>query len=294
MRLDRWFHRRFPEVCRNPISTRSCARARCASPASARKSRPGSKPARACACRRSISPPTPRREAPRPPIRATPAAIRAMILFEDRDVMVLNKPYGLAVQGGSGTKRHIDGMLAALADKQRRAAGAGASARSRHVGRAAAGQIAQDRRRSRRDLPLARREENLLGAGRRRAEAGAGAHLAVSRQGRGDGRRSRRGQGQPRRHRAHARRPPWRARRAAFADALRGGRQSARRGSPGCRCARSPAAPINCAPIARRSAIRSSATPNTTVAPPTIPPAPIRCAPCRPASSPNCICWRAG
>ena len=32
--------------------------------------------------------------------------------------MVLNKPYGLAVQGGSGTKRHIDGMLAALADKK--------------------------------------------------------------------------------------------------------------------------------------------------------------------------------
>ena len=40
-----------------------------------------------------------------------------MILFEDRDVLVLNKPYGLAVQGGSGTKRHIDGMLQALADK---------------------------------------------------------------------------------------------------------------------------------------------------------------------------------
>ena len=41
-----------------------------------------------------------------------------MILFEDRDVLVLNKPYGLAVQGGSGTTRHIDGMLAALADKE--------------------------------------------------------------------------------------------------------------------------------------------------------------------------------
>ncbi len=40
-----------------------------------------------------------------------------MTLFEDRDVIVLNKPYGLAVQGGSGTKRHIDGMLEALADK---------------------------------------------------------------------------------------------------------------------------------------------------------------------------------
>ena len=32
--------------------------------------------------------------------------------------MVLNKPYGLAVQGGSGTKRHIDGMLASLADEK--------------------------------------------------------------------------------------------------------------------------------------------------------------------------------
>jgi 23S rRNA pseudouridine955/2504/2580 synthase len=31
---------------------------------------------------------------------------------------VLNKPYGLAVQGGSGTKRHVDGMLEALADRQ--------------------------------------------------------------------------------------------------------------------------------------------------------------------------------
>ena len=48
-----------------------------------------------------------------------------MVLFEDRDLMVLNKPYGLAVQGGSGTKRHIDGMLEALRDKQGRAAGAG-------------------------------------------------------------------------------------------------------------------------------------------------------------------------
>ncbi|MBB3771109.1 23S rRNA pseudouridine955/2504/2580 synthase [Angulomicrobium tetraedrale] len=42
------------------------------------------------------------------------AALRAMTLFEDRDVLVLNKPYGLAVQGGSGTYRHVDGMLEAL------------------------------------------------------------------------------------------------------------------------------------------------------------------------------------
>jgi 23S rRNA pseudouridine955/2504/2580 synthase len=43
-------------------------------------------------------------------------AIRAMILYEDDDLMVLNKPHGLAVQGGSGTTRHIDGMLASLAN----------------------------------------------------------------------------------------------------------------------------------------------------------------------------------
>ncbi len=44
--------------------------------------------------------------------------IRDMILFEDKDLMVLNKPYGLAVQGGSGMKRHIDGMLASLPNER--------------------------------------------------------------------------------------------------------------------------------------------------------------------------------
>jgi 23S rRNA pseudouridine955/2504/2580 synthase len=42
-------------------------------------------------------------------------ALANMTLFEDKDLMVLNKPYGLATQGGSGQKRHIDGMLEALA-----------------------------------------------------------------------------------------------------------------------------------------------------------------------------------
>jgi 23S rRNA pseudouridine955/2504/2580 synthase len=43
--------------------------------------------------------------------------IEKMILYEDDDVIVLNKPFGLAVQGGSGTTRHIDGMLAGMADR---------------------------------------------------------------------------------------------------------------------------------------------------------------------------------
>jgi 23S rRNA pseudouridine955/2504/2580 synthase len=42
--------------------------------------------------------------------------ITRLILFEDDDVFVLNKPFGIAVQGGTGTKRHIDGLLAGMAD----------------------------------------------------------------------------------------------------------------------------------------------------------------------------------
>ena len=43
-------------------------------------------------------------------------ALKEMTLYEDADVMVLNKPAGLAVQGGSGTTRHIDQMLEAMRD----------------------------------------------------------------------------------------------------------------------------------------------------------------------------------
>ena len=43
-------------------------------------------------------------------------ALREMILFEDADVMVLNKPAGLAVQGGSGISRNVDDMLEVMRD----------------------------------------------------------------------------------------------------------------------------------------------------------------------------------
>lgn len=45
------------------------------------------------------------------------AFLKSITLFEDKDVMVLNKPFGLAVQGGSGTYRHVDGLLEALKDR---------------------------------------------------------------------------------------------------------------------------------------------------------------------------------
>lgn len=42
--------------------------------------------------------------------------LRSIALFEDDDVMVINKPAGLAVQGGTGLTKHVDGMLDALMD----------------------------------------------------------------------------------------------------------------------------------------------------------------------------------
>ena len=45
------------------------------------------------------------------------ACLKSITLYEEREVLVLNKPMGLAVQGGSGTVRHVDGMLDALREK---------------------------------------------------------------------------------------------------------------------------------------------------------------------------------
>lgn len=68
-----------------------------------------------------------------PPLRLDPSAskkatgaadlktrdfLASITLYEDADVLVLDKPIGLAVQGGSGTTRHLDGMLDALRDAQ--------------------------------------------------------------------------------------------------------------------------------------------------------------------------------
>jgi 23S rRNA pseudouridine955/2504/2580 synthase len=44
----------------------------------------------------------------------TRAFLKSITLYEDADVLVLDKPMGLAVQGGSGTVRHVDGMIGAL------------------------------------------------------------------------------------------------------------------------------------------------------------------------------------
>jgi 23S rRNA pseudouridine955/2504/2580 synthase len=62
-----------------------------------------------------LEPPKPRDDASEE--QKNRAFLKSITLHEDDDVLVLNKPMGLAVQGGSGTYRHIDGMLGALQDR---------------------------------------------------------------------------------------------------------------------------------------------------------------------------------
>lgn len=40
--------------------------------------------------------------------------IISLVIYKDKNIIVLNKPTGLAVQGGTNTVRHVDGMLEAL------------------------------------------------------------------------------------------------------------------------------------------------------------------------------------
>ena len=40
--------------------------------------------------------------------------IESIVIYKDEKIIVLNKPSGLAVQGGTNTERHVDGMLEAL------------------------------------------------------------------------------------------------------------------------------------------------------------------------------------
>jgi 23S rRNA pseudouridine955/2504/2580 synthase len=55
--------------------------------------------------------------APFPSQRLSPdeeAMARRLVLYRDEAVLVLNKPPGLAVQGGSGQRRHLDALLEGL------------------------------------------------------------------------------------------------------------------------------------------------------------------------------------
>ncbi len=60
----------------------------------------------------------------RPPANRKPASggdgdmLAQMLIYEDPKVFVFNKPAGIAVQGGSGITRHVDGMLEAWRNRK--------------------------------------------------------------------------------------------------------------------------------------------------------------------------------
>lgn len=51
---------------------------------------------------------------PRDISKADRAFMESLVIYKDSEVIALNKPAGIAVQGGSKTTRHIDGLLDAL------------------------------------------------------------------------------------------------------------------------------------------------------------------------------------
>lgn len=110
VRLDRWFKRHLPQVGFATIS-------RWARTGQIRVDGKRADPADRVAAGQIVRVPpggtTPERKAParRPLSEAQIEQAEAMVLTQDRAAIVLNKPPGLATQGGSGMREHVDGLL---------------------------------------------------------------------------------------------------------------------------------------------------------------------------------------
>jgi len=110
VRLDRWFKRRWPHL--SHVQVQKLARS-----GQIRVDGARAKPEDRLAAGSQIRvPPLP--DAPDPgekktlsPRDATYA--RSLVLYEDDEVLALNKPAGLAVQGGTKTTQHVDRLLSA-------------------------------------------------------------------------------------------------------------------------------------------------------------------------------------
>ena len=112
MRVDRFFEARFPGLSFSHIQ-RIIRKGEVR--VNGKRTQPKARLAAGQAVRippLKLDAPPPRDDAP--PAQKDRAFLKSITLYEDADVLVLNKPMGLAVQGGSGTVRHIDGMLGAL------------------------------------------------------------------------------------------------------------------------------------------------------------------------------------
>jgi len=115
MRVDRFLEARFPGLSFSHIQ-------RVIRKGEVRVDGKRTQPKNRLQAGQSVRIPPLRLEAPKPQGRGSEADqntrefLKSITLYEDADVLVLNKPMGLAVQGGSGTARHIDGMLEVMRD----------------------------------------------------------------------------------------------------------------------------------------------------------------------------------
>jgi 23S rRNA pseudouridine955/2504/2580 synthase len=112
-RLDRWLKRHFPQLTQGRIE-KACRRGEI------RVDGGRVKPATRVEAGQSVRvPPLPVEAPPAPPERPRISErdaemMRAAVLYRDDHLIALNKPPGLATQGGSGQDRHIDGLAEAL------------------------------------------------------------------------------------------------------------------------------------------------------------------------------------
>ncbi len=110
VRLDRWFKRRWPHL--NHIQIQKLTRS-----GQIRVDGARAKPDTRLAAGAQVRvPPLPEAPAARDKGSIDPreaAYIKSLVIYEDDEVLALNKPSGLAVQGGTKTVNHVDRMLSA-------------------------------------------------------------------------------------------------------------------------------------------------------------------------------------
>lgn len=113
IRLDRWFRRHFPGVPQSAIQ-KLCRTGQVRVDGHRAETSTRLAPGQGIRVPPMPAPP-PEEEKPR--IRLDPADaqdLQQRVIYRDDHVIVLNKPYGLPVQGGPGITRHLDGMLDVL------------------------------------------------------------------------------------------------------------------------------------------------------------------------------------
>jgi 23S rRNA pseudouridine955/2504/2580 synthase len=111
-RLDRWFRRHFPQLTQGALQKMlRTGQVR----VDGKRAEANTRLLEGQEVRIPPLPDGPKPEPGRRPVSAEDAGeLERMVIYSDASVMVLDKPHGLAVQGGPGILRNLDAMLDAL------------------------------------------------------------------------------------------------------------------------------------------------------------------------------------